>query len=522
MTAFINQQKLLNLALELYQHQDDSDRFEHLLKTIQATIPCDAVVLLVYQHQALKPLAQFGLTDDSLGRRFVIAEHPRFARICASKHPTRFDADSPLPDPYDGLVKGQAGNMPIHACMGLPLYYQQGLIGMITLDSLQPNAFDRIPGEQLAIIAAIAASALHTGLLLDRLEQNVQQNQALLADMTETALRKDGGELIGESPLMLQLKQEINLVAGSEFSILIEGETGTGKELVARTLHQASSRASAPLVQVNCAALPENLIESELFGHRKGAFTNAEADRLGKFQLADGGTLFLDEVGELPLHAQSKLLRALQNHEIQPVGAEQPVIVDVRIIAATNRNLKTEVEQGRFRADLYHRLSFYPIKVPPLNLRQGDLALLSGYLLEQIRRKLGLQNLALNPASLEQLKLYSWPGNVRELEYVLSRAALRARQQQQPARIISIEIEHLQLQDLLKQKKPIIISPTAENNNTPCLLPLKQATDNFQRQLICQSLDQSHGNWAKAARALQVDRSNLIRVAKRLGLNTQK
>lgn len=202
------------------------------------------------------------------------------------------------------------------------------------------------------------------------------------------------------------MKADIDVVAPSQFNILIHGETGVGKELVARTIHQRSNRKRQPLVYVNCAAIPENLLESELFGHVKGAFTGADRARMGKFALADGGTLFLDEIGELPLSAQSKILRALQNHEIQPVGQDRVQTVDVRILAATNRDLKKEVEAGRFRADLYHRLSVYPIYVPPLRERKGDLSLLAGYFVEQARRKLGITQLKLHGDVLSQLIQY--------------------------------------------------------------------------------------------------------------------
>ncbi|WOD08969.1 sigma 54-interacting transcriptional regulator [Marinomonas sp. GJ51-6] len=238
---------------------------------------------------------------------------------------------------------------------------------------------------------------------------------------------KDGGEMIGQSDVMQALEQAIKLVAPSDFAILIEGETGVGKELVARMLHQTSLRSASPMVYVNCAAIPHHLIESELFGHVKGAFTGADRDRQGKFLLADGGTLFLDEIGELPLEVQGTLLRAIQNQEIQAVGKDQVRKIDVRIIAATNRHLETEVSEQRFRADLFHRLSVFPIQVPALRHRQGDIPLLAGFFAERFRRKLGLQQLTLSSSAIGLLETYHWLRNVRELEHVISRAALFAK-----------------------------------------------------------------------------------------------
>ncbi len=348
-----------------------------------------------------------------------------------------------------------------------------------------------------------------------------------MAELNKDTLARGGHELIGESHCMLRLKKELNLVAASPFSVLIQGETGVGKELVARDLHLRSSRAEEPLVYVNCAALPENLIESELFGHVKGAFTGADKDRAGKFALADGGTLFLDEIGELPLAAQSKLLRALQSNEIQPVGQDEIQHVDVRVLAATNRDLASEVSEGRFRADLYHRLSVYPVQIPPLRQRHGDIGLLAGYFIEQSRRKLGVQQLKMADDVIDFLNAYAWPGNVRELEHVISRAALKASANYNSHSIVKIEIQHCG--ELLaeidappvkaKEMKP---SDQAGATQIDSSLSLKLATAEFQRQRIRQALSQHEGNWSAAARELQTDRANLARLSRRLGVGVSK
>jgi anaerobic nitric oxide reductase transcription regulator len=241
-------------------------------------------------------------------------------------------------------------------------------------------------------------------------------------------VRDDGeviGEIIGESEAIAQLMHEIGVVADSELPVLLLGETGVGKELFAHRLHRLSRRRDRPLIHVNCAALPESLAESELFGHVRGAFTGATGERPGRFEAADGGTLFLDEVGELPLAIQAKLLRTLQNGEIQRLGSDRPRRVDVRVIAATNRNLREHVRDGSFRADLYHRLSVYPIPIPPLRERGNDVLLLAGRFLELNRARLGLRSLRLSVAAQDALRRYTWPGNVRELEHVISRAALK-------------------------------------------------------------------------------------------------
>ncbi len=238
---------------------------------------------------------------------------------------------------------------------------------------------------------------------------------------------RDEGDILGASPAMAQVLEEIRQVAGTDATVLIAGETGTGKELVARAVHQGSPRRSRPLIKLNCGAIPANLIESELFGHEKGAFTGASARREGRFALADGGSIFLDEVGELPPDVQVKLLRVLQEGEFEPVGGDRTRKVDVRVIAATNRDLEAMIREGKFRQDLYYRLSVFPIRVPPLRDRGDDVVLLARAFVERCARKLRRTFAPLTPACLERLKRYDWPGNVRELQNVVERAAITSR-----------------------------------------------------------------------------------------------
>lgn len=514
---------LLRFALDLASSVTLEDRFERLIRAVRATVDCDAVVLLERKGDQLLPLAQQGLADDVMGRRFSIDEHPRFIEICDSYQPVRFPTGCTLPDPYDGMVAGHDDGLPVHACMGIPLYVQGKLLGVVTLDSMTPGVFDDIDARALDIVGTMAAMSLNTAMLLQRLEQKSQHAQELLVELSEEALNKEATEMVGQSRAMQTLKQHLELVAPADLAVLIEGETGVGKELVARTLHRLSKRAQAPMVYVNCAAISENLIESELFGHVKGAFTGADRDRVGKFTLAHGGTLFLDEIGELPLEAQGSLLRAIQNQEIQAVGKDSIEYVDVRIIAATNRDLKQEVAEKRFRADLYHRLSVFPIAVPPLRERNGDVLLLAGFFAEQLRRKFGLQQVTLSPQASDWLKAYSWPGNVRELEHVLSRAALLAKSDTNQG-ITRIEPIHLiGLVDAFQmQNTGSTLLADTHPSDTLEIQDLKQATEEFQRHAIERALDKTQLNWAQAARSLGMDRANLVRLAKRLGIQVTK
>jgi len=518
----ISSSAIIELALNLAGSLNSKDRFDRLLDTVRKTIVCDAVALLSYHGDILKPIALQGLSRDTLGRRFNVAEHPRFSILCKSKAPIRFAANSPLPDPYDGLLVDRTGDLPVHSCMGLPLYYDDKLLGLLTIDSLTPHIFEDIPERTLEVISAMASATLNTAFLIEQLENQADHSKRVVTELTEEAWKRDGGELIGESHIMQQLKQEIDIVAASDFNILVYGETGVGKELVARTLHHKSLRKNGPMVYVNCAALPENLIESELFGHVKGAFTGAEKNRAGKFSLANGGTLFLDEIGELPIAAQSKILRAIQSNEIQPVGQDNVDEVDVRIVAATNRDLKEEVKDGRFRADLYHRLSVYPIRVPQLQERVGDVQLLSGYFVEQTKQKLGITQLKIAAEAITHLDQYSWPGNVRELEHVISRAALKARSRQKHKKIIAIESEDCGSLNMHSNEKTQQIKEATLESIESTDISLRDETDRFQRQLISQTLLQEGGNWAAAARRLTTDRANLNRIAKRLNIQVVK
>lgn len=259
---------------------------------------------------------------------------------------------------------------------------------------------------------------------VEQLKVRLERENEYLQDEIRSETRHRG--IIGRSAAIQKIVSQIELVAPTDATVLITGESGTGKELIARAIHEASQRSARPLIRVNCAAIPRELFESEFFGHTKGAFTGAIRDRIGRFELADGGTIFLDEVGEIPLELQGKLLRVIQEKQLERVGEERTRRVDVRILAATNRSLLTDVKAGRFREDLYYRLDVFPIQVVPLRDRPEDISLLAQHALEGVSRKLKQPKLRLTASDIERLRAYDWPGNVRELENVIERGAILA------------------------------------------------------------------------------------------------
>ena len=309
--------------------------------------------------------------------------------------------------------------------------------------------------------------------------------------------------IIGESVPMKALRQQLALMAPTNGRVLIYGESGTGKELVAHAIHGQSLRATQPFVEVNCAAIPEELIESELFGHRKGSFTGATEDKIGKFQKADGGTLFLDEVGDMSLKTQAKVLRALEEQRFEPVGSAIAVSVDARIVAATNKNLEEEIARGNFREDLFYRLNVIPFGVPPLREHAEDVPLLANHFLREFALAYGRKFKELTPAAIETLQAYGWPGNVRELRNLIERIVIMNPQ-------TVIDRRHLPSL-LLRNHHP---RKTAAEPTT-----LQQARATYERDFILKKLEENRGNITRTAEVLGLERSHLYRKMKSLGIS---
>src|SRR6478735_1884597 len=314
--------------------------------------------------------------------------------------------------------------------------------------------------------------------------------------------------MVGESYAMVQLREQVAMAAPTNGRVLIYGENGTGKELVARNIHQMSRRRTGPFIEVNCAAIPEELIESELFGHVRGAFTGAVADRRGKFELAHGGTIFLDEIGDMTLKTQAKVLRVLQEQVMEPVGGSTRIRVDARVLAATNKDLPAEIRAGRFREDLYFRLNVVPIFVPSLRERQDDVRLLAEHFMAILAREYGRRVKTFDAPAVAALKAYDWPGNVRELRNVVERLIIMV-----PGDVITGRDLSFLEGDVGAQRVP---------ERSAAVTPLHEARDRFERDYILRVLAANDGNMSRTAEVLGVERSNLYKKMRGFGVSPRR
>ncbi|HEX2524190.1 MAG TPA: sigma-54 dependent transcriptional regulator [Terriglobia bacterium] len=394
-----------------------------------------------------------------------------------------------------------------------------GIDGLETLEAL------RKMGVQSAVVMISGHGTIETAVKATRLgafdfiEKPLSIEKTLLVvknalenkhlqDENLTLKRELGARyrIIGNSVPMKALRQQLAIAAPTNGRVLIFGESGSGKELVAHALHYQSLRSSAPFVEVNCAAIPDELIESELFGHVKGAFTGATQRKIGKLEKADGGTLFLDEVGDMSLKTQAKVLRALEEQRFEPVGSSSPVSVDVRVIAATNKDLDEEMEKGNFRQDLFYRLNVIPFHVPPLRERVEDVLVLTEYFIQEFSSRYGRNPKEVSSEAMELLKQYSWPGNVRELKNLVERLVIMTQ-------ATRVEVRHLPWV-VLKDNLPVEDPAEARS--------LSEARQAFDRDYILKKLEENGGNISRTADALGIERSHLYRKLKSLKINLEK
>jgi formate hydrogenlyase transcriptional activator len=426
--AYGELQALLEINQSSTRHLRRADLFAELARSVKPLLQCDRFGIEV--PTGPESLQVHVLALDQPSRGPMIEELPSAGTVCRWAQEQRQWFVSATRDelrerfPMTHAVMEREG---MEALCALPLIRESRSFGALFFMSTYPGAYREIPVTLLERVAAAVAVAVDNCFAYEKLTElhdRLATENVYLKEEIEQA--HDFEELVGESQAFRNILSVVQTVAPTPATVLILGETGTGKELIARAIHDRSPRRERPLVKVNCAAIPPGLVESELFGHVRGAFTGALAPRTGRFEVADRGTIFLDEIGELPLDTQVKLLRVLQEREVEPVGSSRSKKVDVRVIAATNRDLAAEVAAGRFRADLYFRLNVVPVRVPPLRERQGDVERLAHFFAARFAREFGKRIEAISRASLDRLADYHWPGNVRELSNVIERAVVLA------------------------------------------------------------------------------------------------
>jgi formate hydrogenlyase transcriptional activator len=463
--------------------------FVSAYEAIRRVVSFDRAAFLLYRPETktLKLLSMDSDTESEffrLGKEYDLQETRISERVLESQQAVvRGDLEKEQQSPGDQRLVAEG----IQSYCVVPLVAMGNSIGTFTVWSETQNRYSEADAELLQEVAnqvALAIANMKSYEEIAALKARLERENVYLQEEIRTVHNFE--EIVGNDPTLLELLRRVDQVAPADSSVLIYGETGTGKELIARAIHDRSARKNRPLVKVNCSAISAGLVESELFGHVKGAFTGAFERRIGRFELANGGTLFLDEVGELPLETQVKLLRVLQEREFEPVGSNRSVHVDVRIIAATNRNLQESISAGSFRSDLYYRLNVFPLEVPPLRERRSDIPQLAMFFLSRYSRNLGKRMEGISAAATESLLRYSWPGNIRELQNVIERALILS-----PGPILQLETDLISVSASKALRDPAReVAEAAQRTGPSSAL---KTLEEVERAHISAVLQQTHG-----------------------------
>ncbi len=485
---------LLKISIAINSIRQTKELLPRLLELIFEVIPAEQGAILLVDDQGRDSEGAMLPLSASLDRQLGHDQQIQVSRTVAERV-MREQVTLMIDDVPENATLGQTPSLlasQTRSLLAAPLVVFEQSLGVVYLTTRDPEVhFNKNHQDLLTAIASIAAVTLQNIRRVERLEDELQR------------LRVEMPEMIGESRPMRQLNRFIAKAAPSDSTVLIRGESGTGKELVARAIHRASPRGRNPFVAVNCAALREELFESELFGHERGAFTGAVGQKRGLLEMADGSTIFLDEIGDLPLALQAKLLRALQEREFLRVGGTRPIKVDLRVIAATNRDLEAMVKDGRFREDFYFRLNVFPLTLPPLRERREDILLLARYFLKKYCEEAKRPINGFSHEAKRGLMRYDWPGNVRELANAVERA------------VVLCDSDFIHPYDLPEAVREM--DETSDDSG----LNLSQAIKETKRQLILRAVEKENGNLAAAAKSLGVDAANLHRLIRELELRPE-
>jgi Nif-specific regulatory protein len=462
---------------------------KQVLESIFEVVPADQGAILLCEHGAGEWTSVFGWDRRSASNQPVQVSRTIVSRVLADGVAV-LSNDLPAEAPFSATTS--IVERSIHSVLAVPLEVFDRILGVIYLDAANPDAhFDENHLQLLTAIGSIAAAALDNARRMESLEQENRRLQ------DEIAVEHN---MVGDSPRMRDVYQFISRVAPRDITVLIYGESGTGKELVARAIHRSSARSSKPCVAINCATLAENLLESELFGHEKGSFTGAIAQKKGKLEIADGGTVFLDEIGELAASLQAKLLRVLQEREFERLGGTRTIKLDVRVIAATNRDLEEEVRRGRFREDLFYRLNVVSMRMPSLRERREDIPLLASYFAAKFSQRSNRQVLGVSPQARTCLSSYDWPGNVRELENAIERAVVLGSSDM-----------------ILPEDLPEALLEKAESAGAT-MTAFHDALREAKKRLILNAFEQAQGSYTDAAKLLGLHPNYLHRLIRNLNM----
>jgi transcriptional regulator with GAF, ATPase, and Fis domain len=479
MEALNSYRKLFEFSERLLNNYDLADLLEALMDAVIQISNADKGFLILLEGNDLRVKVARNVRRENLADAMSHLSDSIVEKVIKTKKPV-IVSDAMKDAEFQNAMSVMS--LQLSSVMCVPLLERGNLLGAIYVgNSSVAHLFDESHLEVLTIFASQASLIIRNALLVNELKLD----NRLLSEKLE-AMRF--GDIIGSCAAMQEVFKKVQKIATTDISVLITGETGTGKELIAREVHRRSARLKGPFVTINCGAIPENLLESELFGHVKGSFTGAVANKPGKFHAADGGTIFLDEIGEMPLNLQVKILRALQEKVVVRVGETRPEPVDIRVLAATNRNLEHEIKNGRFREDLYYRLNVVNIHLPPLRDRGDDVLVIAKYLLNRYMGEFGGTVKGFSPNAVIAIKKFGWPGNIRQLENHLKKACVLADK-------ALVGPEDLGL--------------TADV--MPAILQLADAKEKFQREYINQVLELNNGNRTKTARDLGVDPRTIFR-----------
>jgi len=471
--------KLYEFSERLIHQRDLGELLEALMDAVIEITNADKGFLVLLEGDTIDVKVARNLNRENIADAVSQLSDSIIAKVVRSRKPV-IVSDAMRDDEFSAAKSVM--QLKVSSVICVPLLDRGRLLGLIYVgnDSIR-DLFQQDTLRILTVFASQASLIVANALLLNELRVDNKR-------LNERLEQYRFGEIVGTSPPMQQVFRKVEKIAATDISVLITGETGTGKELIAREIHNRSPRAGKPFVTINCGAIPENLLESELFGHVKGAFTGAVANKQGKFQAADGGTLFLDEIGEMPVELQVKILRALQERVVYRVGDTRPETCDIRILAATNRDLDKEIAAGRFREDLYYRLNVVNVELPPLRQRGEDVLVIARYLLSRYSREYDVKVKGLSPNAAVAIRKHAWPGNIRELENRIKKA------------IVLCESSVIGPDDL-----------GLTGDVLPQILTLAEAKDKFQREYINEVLALNNGNRTKTARDLGVDPRTVFR-----------